>query len=407
MNRTKPDMNRTKSPGSHAQMSGNVRFCPGLWDSPAVRLPQEPVLHWRAKSKIIRIPNSVVPFGARWPLQVGKFPPAMLEKLLKTHSGGDPQLLVGPALGEDAAVIDVGAGLLVATSDPITFATDSVGWYAVQVNANDIACTGGVPRWFLPTVLVPEGFSESAAEEIFDQIGAACRSLDISLAGGHSEVTAAIDRPIIAGTMLGVVDPDSMVQTGGAQEGDSIVLTKGVAIEGTALLARDRPEALARLGVSAGTIERAAALLTTPGISVVADARIACSTAGIHSLHDPTEGGLVTGLRELASASGLGLAIEEGSVPVLPECQEVCQALGLDPLGLLASGALLMTLPAIDVPPLLLALERAGITGWEIGQMLAPDEGMLMIGYEGELPLPEFYRDELARYFSQQGQTPG
>ena len=336
-------------------------------------------------------------------MQAGKFPPAMLQKLLETHSSDDPQLLVGPALGEDAAVIDVGGSLLVATSDPITFAADSIGWYAVQVNANDIACSGGVPKWFFPTVLAPEGFSQRSAEEIFDQIGTACRSLNISLAGGHSEITTGIDRPIIAGTMLGQVERDRMIRTGGAQEGDSIVLTKGLAIEGTALLARDCPEALTRAGVSAETIERAAAFLTNPGISVVADARIACSTAKVHSLHDPTEGGLVAGLRELALASGLGLAVEEGSIPVLPESQQVCQALGLDPLGLLASGALLITLPAIDVPPLLRALERAGITGWEIGQMLAPDEGLLMIGYDGELPLPEFSRDELARYFSQQG----
>ena len=339
-------------------------------------------------------------------MQVGKFPPAMLEQLLRNHGGEDPQLLVGPALGEDAAVIDVGGSLLVATSDPITFATDSIGWYAVQVNANDIACAGGVPRWFLPTVLVPDGFSQSDAEGIFDQIGSACRGLNITLAGGHSEVTAGINRPIIAGTMLGEAAPERAIRTGGAQEGDSIVLTKGVAIEGTALLARDCAEALAQAGVSDDTIERAAGFLTNPGISVVADAQTAWSAARVHSLHDPTEGGLITGLRELASASGLGLAIEEGSVPVLPECQEICGALGLDPLGLLASGALLMTLPAPEVPRLLLALQREDITGWEIGQMLAPEEGLLMIGYEGELPLPEFTRDELARYFTQQGQSP-
>ncbi len=334
-------------------------------------------------------------------MQAGKFPTSLLQKLLARHAGGDPQLLAGPALGEDAAVLDPGGELIVATSDPITFATSSAGWYAVQVNANDIACSGGVPRWFFPTVLVPVGFDEQSVEELFSQMGEACRELNVVISGGHSEVTLGIERPIIAGTMLGVVERHLMVKTGGAQEGDSIVLTKGIAIEGTALLAQERPESLAEAGVSQETISRAAGLLNSPGISVVADAGIACSATGVNSLHDPTEGGLATALRELAAASGLGLAVEEGSIPVLPETQELCQALGLDPLGLLASGALLLTLPAENVPVLLRALERKGITGWEIGQMLAPEEGLLKIGYDGEMPLPEFPRDELARYYSE------
>ena len=334
-------------------------------------------------------------------MQAGKFPPSLLQKLLARHAGGDPQLLAGPAVGEDAAVLDPRGELIVAASDPITFTTNSAGWYAVQVNANDIACCGGAPRWFFPTVLVPVGFDEQSVEELFDQMGEACRELNVVISGGHSEVTLGIDRPIIAGTMVGVVERASMVRTGGAQEGDSIVLTKGIAIEGTALLARECPQSLVEAGVSQGTISRAAGLLNSPGISVVADAEIACSATQVNSMHDPTEGGLATALRELATASGLGLAVEEGSIPVLPETQEICQALGLDPLGLLASGALLLTLPAVDVPILLRALERRGITGWEIGQMLAPEEGLLRIGYDGEMPLPEFSRDELARYFSE------
>ncbi len=333
-------------------------------------------------------------------MQAGKFPPDLLRTLLDRHAGGDPQLLVGPAVGEDAAVLDPGGELIVAASDPITFATSSAGWYAVQVNANDIACSGGVPRWFFPTVLVPVGFDEQSVAELFDQMGEACRELNVVISGGHSEVTLGIDRPIIAGTMLGVVERGSMVKTGGAQEGDSIVLTKGIAIEGTALLARECPESLAEAGVSQETISRAAGLLNSPGISVVPHAGIARSATQPNSMHDPTEGGLATALRELAAASGLGLAVEEGSIPVLPETQEICRALGLDPLGLLASGALLLTLPAANVPVLLRALAQKGITGWEIGQMLAPEEGLLKIGYDGEMPLPEFSRDELARYFS-------
>jgi hydrogenase expression/formation protein HypE len=333
-------------------------------------------------------------------VELGKFPPELLERLLAKAVTQDPRVLLGPRVGEDAAVIDMGETVLLAKSDPVTFATDRIGWYAVQVNANDVACAGGTPRWFLATLLVPQGFSQEDATGIFDQVLEACRALDVTLVGGHSEVTHGIDRPIVVGSMLGEASRDGLVRTGGAQEGDSIVLTKGIAIEGTALLARDCPEALRRAGVGQPAIDRASTFLSNPGISVVKDCRIAIASSRVHSLHDPTEGGLITGLREVARASGLGLAIEEGSLPVLPECQTICQALGLDPLGLLASGALLITLPAGDVPGLLTALEGEGIVGWEIGQMLAPEEGLIIIGHQGETALPEFTRDELARYFS-------
>ncbi|MCI0829904.1 MAG: hypothetical protein J4N67_07170, partial [Chloroflexi bacterium] len=288
----------------------------------------------------------------------------------------------------------------VVKSDPITFATERIGWYAVQVNANDIACTGGVPRWFLATLLVPERFTEDQAEELFTQVLDACNDIGVALVGGHSEVTQGIDRPLVAGTMLGEVARDRLVRTGGAQEGDSIVVTKGIAIEGTALLALERAEDLRKAGVSDDTITLSVELLNVMGISVLTDAQTACDTAQIHSMHDVTEGGLITGLREVAAASGLGLAIEEDSVPVLPATMEVCQAIGLDPLGLLASGALLITLPPSDVPSLLSALEKKGIDGWEIGMMLASEEGLISIGREGEVELPQFSRDELARYFS-------
>ena len=334
-------------------------------------------------------------------MDIGKFPPDLLARLLAMDGIQDSRVLLGPRVGEDAAVIDMGERLLVAKSDPITFATADIGWYAVQVNANDIACTGGVPRWFLATLLVPDSYSVDEAEALYVQVLSACNERNIALVGGHSEVTYGIDRPIVAGTMLGEVERDRLVRTGGAQEGDSIVITKGIAIEGAAVLAAEREADLLAAGVDPDTISAAKTFLHVPGISVVEEAQIACSVAEVHSLHDPTEGGLVTGLREVAAASGMGLAVEQSSIPVLPECEAICRALNLDPLGLLASGCLVIALPAPDVPKLLRALEDAGINGWEVGQILAPEEGLIMVGYEGEVPLPSFERDELARYISE------
>ena len=336
-------------------------------------------------------------------MELGKFPATLLDRMLASNRITDPRVILGPRAGEDAAALDMGDRLLVAKSDPITFATDSIGWYAVHVNANDVACTGATPMWFLATILVPEKFSEAEGVAVFNQVVEACAGLGITLVGGHSEVTYGIDRPIVMGSMLGEVDHERLVRTGGAQEGDSVVVTKGVAIEGSAVLAGERRQDLFEKGVRPEIVEKASGYLNQPGISVVQDAKIAIAAAEVHSLHDVTEGGLITGLREVATASGLGAAVEEDSIPVLPECREICLALGLDPLGLLGSGAMLITLPAVDVPKLLSALGTEGIDGYEIGQMIAAEEGLVMIGREGEVPLPEFPRDELARYFSQAG----
>lgn len=335
-------------------------------------------------------------------MEVGKFPPELLGRLLDSTREMDPRILLGPGLGEDAAALDMGEKVLVATSDPVTFATNRAGWYAVQVCANDVACTGAEPLWFLATLLAPEWFTPDDAALMFEDVASACRELGIALIGGHSEVTQGIQRPIVMGTMLGEVERERLVPTGGAREGDSIVVTKGLAIEGTALLARDDSDGLRRAGLSESVIERSAALLDSPGISVVPEARIASVQHPVHSMHDITEGGLITSLHEIAAASGLGIAVEEDSVPILPETSDVCNALGLHSMGLLASGALVVTLPAPGAPALLHSLERAGINAWEIGQMLPTEEGRILFTRQGdEVPLPVFQCDELARYFAQ------
>ena len=334
-------------------------------------------------------------------MDIGKFPPELLERLLASAQSADPRVVLGPRLGEDAAALDFGDRLLIAKSDPVTFTTDLAGWYAVQVCANDVACTGATPRWFLATLLAPEWFTEDDAAKLFNDVMESCQAIGVTLIGGHSEVTHGIQRPIVMGTMLGEVERDRLITTGGAQEGDSIVVTKGLAIEGTALLARDCPRELRQAGVPESVIVKSAAMLDTHGISVILDAQISTQLP-VHSLHDITEGGLFTALHEVAVASGLGLAVEEGSVPVLPETDEVCTALGLHPMGLLGSGAMLVTLHPQYTPALLHALERAGINAWEIGQMIPAEEERVLFTRDGEeLPLPVFQRDELARYFSE------
>ena len=333
-------------------------------------------------------------------MQAGKLPLDLLSQLLDKVVVDDPRVVLGPRAGEDAALIDFGDRYLVAKTDPITFATDLIGWYMVQVNANDLAVMGATPRWLMATLLLPEGTTADQVRGTFDQLLKACGDLGVTLVGGHTEITYDLTRPIAVGALLGEVDKEKVVLTSGARPGDAILLTKGIAIEGTAILARESADALREAGVAPELIDGARDLLLSPGISVVTDARVAGDVAGVHSMHDPTEGGLATGLLELATAAGVGLTVNIDRVPVLPECQAFCRALGLDPLGLIGSGALLATMAPQDVPPLIEALAAEGIPASEIGRITPAEEGIKLQTGEGVRDLPVFERDELARWLA-------
>ena len=326
----------------------------------------------------------------------------ILERLFRAYDIRDPRVIVGPRVGEDAAVLDLGDRYLVAKVDPITFVAEEIGWYAVHINANDLAVRGARPCWFLMTLLLPAGRAdEKLLEGIFAQVQEACRAIGVTVVGGHTEVAQGLDRPILAGTMLGEVEKDRLVTTAGARVGDAVLLSKGIAVEGASILARECGRLLADRGVSAAVQGRAREFLHRPGISVLRDARIALDTASVHAMHDPTEGGLATGLLELAVAAGVGLAIERAAITVLPECQTMCQALGLDPLGMIASGALLLTCPGEEADRLVTAWQSEGIAGRIIGKVTPPESGLILTGAGGETPLPRFAHDEVARLFDE------
>ena len=331
-------------------------------------------------------------------MQPGKLPLHLLSRLLNDVDTPDPRVVVGPRVGEDAALIDFGDRYLVAKIDPITFATDLIGWYMVNVNANDIAVMGATPKWLLATVLLPEGTSESQVTEVFHQIQSASADLGVTLVGGHTEITVGIDRPIAVGAMLGEVDKDRAVLSSGVRPGDSVILTKGIALEGTSILAREVEDRLAELGLDTGLLEAAAKFLFDPGISVVPDARIACSAANVHAMHDPTEGGLSGGLYELAAA-GVGFEIDEQAIPILPECARICQTLDLDPLGLIASGSLLATVDPNDAHTVVDSLRNDGIESRVIGSANTRSGEVTLRTRSGPVDFPRFERDELARYF--------
>ncbi len=333
-------------------------------------------------------------------LPTGKLPPELLDELLAHHSRPDPRVVLGPRAGEDAAIIDMGDRYLVAKTDPITFATDEIGWYAVNVNANDVACCGAAPKWFLATLLLPERRTDpTLVERIFAQIAEACAALDVTLCGGHTEITYGLDRPIVVGQMLGEVAPDACLSTSGARPGDALILTKGIAVEGTAIIANEKRAELAGT-MDAAELDRCAAMLHDPGIGVVPDAECAIAAGGVHALHDPTEGGVATSLWELARAAGVGVRVEESALPVLEPCRALCRHFGLDPLGLIASGALLISAAPGSADGILAALDGIGVAAARIGEVVPQCEGCTLRDATGlDRPLPHFPRDEIARLF--------
>jgi len=323
----------------------------------------------------------------------GKLPPAVLDRLLGRIPRRDARVVVGPRIGEDAAVIDFGDRYLVAKSDPVTFTAERIGWYAVQVNANDLATLGARPRWFLATLLLPRG-DPSLAEAVFTDLLAACEELDISLCGGHTEVTPGLDRPIVAGQMLGEVEKERLVRKERIRPGDVVLLTRGVALEGTAILAREKAGELAG-HLEAALLERARNLLFRPGISVVADALAACAAAPVHGMHDPTEGGLIGGLYELAVAAAAGLAVDSRRILVLPETAAICSLLDLDPLRLIASGALLIAVAPEDERRVVEALVARGTPVAAIARVMPAAHGLRLDAAPFAFP----DRDEITKLF--------
>ena len=329
-------------------------------------------------------------------LPVGKLPAELLGRLLATYATSDPTVIVGPGVGGDAAAIDLGSTTLVVKSDPITFATESAARYLVDVNANDLACLGATPRWMMVTALLPPGTTEALVESHFRELRDACLQRGISLVGGHTEVTSGLDRSILVGVLIGEAEDGRLLRPGGARPGDRLLLTQAIAIEGTALVARELGARLSS-AVDPLVVERAANLLFDPGISVVREAIALLEAGGVTALHDPTEGGLATGVRELALAAGCGATIDRDAVPILPETAAIADALGLDPLGMLASGSLLAAADAGAVERLISTSETLGFRLTPIGEV-TDQEGRFTLRANGlEQELPVYNSDEITR----------
>ncbi len=355
----------------------------------------------------------------RWhrPLDTGKLPNDMLASLLdEVPESGD--VVIAPGVGEDVAAVGLsGSEILLAKSDPITFPTDHIGRYAITINTNDVVCSGGVPRWFLATAIFPPETTGHVIREIFREMLAAAGELGIRVVGGHTEISDAVRRPVVSGALFGEGSAHGMLKKRDIHPGDRLLMTRRPGVEGTAIIAAEFGELLSSKAVSPAVIE--SALRFTDRLAILPEARLAAESGLAVALHDVTEGGVATALEELARAADVRVEVEMGSLAPYPETETLCSALGVDPLGLIGSGSLIIAVRPEGAAPLLDILTEAGIDAREIGRAVeagaegtgggsgsggagdAPAGGGRVTGHRDgrPVPFPRFEADELARLY--------
>ena len=333
--------------------------------------------------------------------KTGKIPSENLVRNVFRYKGiRDPSVILGSSIGEDAALVSLGNKILVLKTDPVTGASTDMGWLAVHINANDIACRGAKPRWFLCDLLLPEKSDSGLVDRIMSQVDRAAKQLNVSIVGGHTEVTPGLKRPIIVGYMVGVVGKGESITSSRAKPGDHVIMTKTAGIEGTAILASDYSQKIRRK-VGARTVARASAL--TMKISVVDDALTAVRTGGVRAMHDPTEGGLLQGVWELAEASKVGFQIYESVIPILPETKRICSIFDVNSLRLMSSGCLLIAADRRRSNKIVERLRRKGIPAQIIGRFTTRRRGRTLVREDGtSVEIGSQERDELYRIIESQ-----
>ena len=338
------------------------------------------------------------------PLAEGKLPNPLLERFLGEIGPGDSSLLIPPGVGEDVAAVRLqGEEILVLKSDPVTFASDRIGHYAVSVNVNDIATSGATPRWLLATLLFPSGTCSRQVRQVMMELNHVARRNGLILCGGHTEITNAVNRPVVVAQVAGTVRSGCLIDKRGIKARDCVLLTKGIALEGTCIVAREFPSVLRDLGMADRDIEACRQLLDSPGISVVNEAAIAAASGKVTAMHDVTEGGVATALEELSAAGNHRIRVYPERIPVLKETAEICRLLGINPLGLIGSGSLLIVCAPDSCDSLLEKIRGAGIEATLIGEVQEEGVGIEAVSLpEGHIvEWPHFDVDEIARVFRQ------
>jgi hydrogenase expression/formation protein HypE len=326
---------------------------------------------------------------------MSKFPNDLMNKYIFSRFSASKDVVVGPGMGIDVAITRLkDKTLLVSHLDPIVGAIKRIGWLAVHIACNDIATSGVGPSWILPLILLPEHWDEKMLDGITKDISIAAKETEVSVIGGHTGYAPGSLKPLVAITALGISDGE-YITAAGAKEGDAIIVTKGAGIEGTAIIAEDFKDILKEKVINQDIIENAKRYIND--ISVIPEALIMRRYA--NAMHDATRGGVMEALLEIAAASGVDIEVYRDRIPVREETKIFSEKLDFDPLWMISSGALVISLPENKAEETLQILRNSSITASSIGRV-KEGEGKLLL-YEGnkqklyEKPMPE--KDELAK----------
>ncbi len=332
-------------------------------------------------------------------LPTGKLPPKLLDKLLKKIPILDKNVIIGPGTGLDCSVIDYGDQYLVLKSDPISLTAEKIGWYAVQINVNDIVTTGADPKWMLITILLPEkGTTDQIVESITDHLILATKEYDITIIGGHTEITNGIDRPIISATLIGTVDKNKLITPSGVSEGDKVFLTKEIAIETVSIISNDFPDKLSQ-HLTGQELKKAQSYLYEPGISIYKEAKLLRDGFGVTAMHDPTEGGLAAALWELSIASDKTVMVNLNKVPVSDLTNRICSLFSINPINSISSGSLLFTANPKNSTAIINILEKNKIPVTEIGYISGDGIGVINVDLSHPISIPRPEKDDITKIF--------
>lgn len=309
-------------------------------------------------------------------MKIGKLPePVLIRSVLKEVQHRRPEVLVGPAVGQDCAVLEPAKGdVLVFSSDPITGTIKDMGSHSVHITANDLAASGAEPLGIMVTILLTPETEEVQLKEMMRGLESACEELNIEVMGGHTEITDVVKQPIISITGVGRIKKEEVLTTSAAKPGQDVVITKWIGLEGTSIAAKEKEEKL---------LERFAPSFVETAkrfdryLSVVPEAKIA-KAWGVSAMHDITEGGVFGALWEMGSGSGAGLDIDLKKIPIRQETVEVCEVLGLNPYILMSSGSMLITTD--DGFGLVRKLEQVGIHAAVVGKVTDSNDRILRNG---------------------------
>lgn len=309
-------------------------------------------------------------------MKIGKLPePVLIRSVLKQVKHRREEVLVGPAVGQDCAIVQVEPDeVLVMSTDPITGTVKDLGSHSIHITANDLAASGAEPIGVMLTVMLPDTVEEPEVKKMMQEAEATCKKLNMEVLGGHTEITNVVRQPLISVTGVGKIKKSRVITTLQVQPEQDIVVTKWIGLEATTILAKEREEEL-RKRFPAGIVDTAIGF--DQFLSVVPESRIAMEH-GVTAMHDITEGGVFGALWEMASGAGVGLEVDLKKIPIRQETVEICQYFDLNPYQIMSSGS--MMIAADDGHELVRKLEKDGIHASVVGRTNAGNDRILRNG---------------------------